>query len=170
MNRLFKVLLAVTINLFTFVASAQKVVKKYVQKYEGMAIERMKEYQIPASIILGVSIVESGAGQSDLARIFHNYFGIKGKNHDAKKRLGHNSLYKEYASDTASYDHFCKVLAKKKFYQKLKGNMDFTKWLNQMNAAQYSEAKEIWVHKIAATINKFKLYKYDEQYATASDL
>ena len=161
MNYFFKALLVSTIIFCAVGSSAQKVVKKYINRYEDLAVERMKEYQIPASVILGVSIVESGAGESDIAKVFHNYFGIKGKNTDSKKRLGYKSLYREYASDTASYDHFCQVLARKKFYKKLKGCMDFKEWLAQMNAAEYSEAKGVWVDKITATINKYKLYKYD---------
>jgi len=152
------------IVLFLSVTSpvnAQRSVTNYINKYVDVAVEQMKKYQIPASIILGVSIVESAAGQSVLAKFFNNHFGIKGKNSHSLQKLGYKSSYKEYENDMASYDHFCNVIVKKGFYKKLKGDKDYKEWLHQMNRANYAEAKQIWVNKIMATIKKYKLYQYD---------
>lgn len=121
----------------------------------------MKKHEIPASVILGVSIVESAAGQSLLAKAFNNYFGVKGKNTDSEKKVGYKSKYKEYPSDVHSYEHFCQILKKKNFYDKLKGTTDYKQWIYSMNKANYATAKEEWVRKILATINKYKLYEYD---------
>lgn len=54
---------ALLFSLFLSAAvQAQKVVKKFIKKYEHIAVENMQKHNIPASIILGVSIVESAAG------------------------------------------------------------------------------------------------------------
>ena len=42
--------------------------QKYISKYSDLAIQHQKKYRIPASITLAQGLLESGAGQSDLAR------------------------------------------------------------------------------------------------------
>ena len=162
MKQISKLILLLIFSTTALNASSQKTVKQYIKKYESLAVDKMKQYSIPASVILGVSIVESAAGQSVLAKYLNNYFGIKGSNTDAGKKLGYKSGYKEYASDEASYEHFCQVLRKKRFYEGLKGNKDYKEWLKKMNQANYAEAKGKWVNKIMATIDKYKLYEFDE--------
>jgi len=147
---------------------AQKVVKRFIKKYEQIAIESMQKHSIPASIILGVSIVESGAGQSPIARTLRNFFGVKGKNWSSREKLGYQSAYKEYASDEASFEHFCQILMNKKFYVKMKASTDYTQWLKMMNAASYAEAKQKWIDDITRTIKKFELYKLDSPFYTAA--
>lgn len=154
-------LIVVLFMSFASQVKAQRTVTNYINKYVDMAVDQMKKYEIPASVILGVSIIESAAGQSVLAKFFNNHFGIKGKNSNSLQKLGYKSSYKEYESDKASYDHFCNVLMKKGFYKKLKGDKDYKEWLQEMNKANYAEAKQVWVNKIMATIKKYKLYQYD---------
>jgi flagellum-specific peptidoglycan hydrolase FlgJ len=83
--------------------------------------------------------------------------------------MGYKSAYKEYKTDDASFEHFCQVLRKKKFYQKLKGSDDYKEWLNQMNKASYASAKEKWIKDIVQTIEKYDLDKLDEQEEESSD-
>ncbi len=161
MNRLKKVAGVFCFVLMTTVATAQKAVKKYIKKYEGLAIEKAEKHQIPASIILGVSMVESDAGRSAIAKSLNNFFGIKGANWSSQKKMGYKSAYKEYSTDGESFEHFCQVVKKKKFYGKLKGTVDYKQWLAQMNKAEYATAKGKWVSKINATISQFKLYEFD---------
>lgn len=141
--------------------NAQPPHKEFVEKYQGLAGELMHEFGIPASIILGVSMVESGHGTSKLARKFNNYFGIVGKNFNAVKKLGHRSRYKEYESDTASFRHFCEVLSRKSYYTKLKGNNDYKVWLRAMKNAGYAEASHEWESRISTTIKRNKLNELD---------
>lgn len=140
---------------------AQKAVRKFIKKYEQIAIESMQKHSIPASLILGVSIVESAAGESAIAKALRNFFGVKGKNTSSREKLGYQSAYKEYISDEASFEHFCQILMKKKFYVKMKACADYKQWLKAMNAASYAEARQKWVDDITRTIDKFELYKLD---------
>ena len=49
----------------------------YISIYKNIAMQKMKEYKIPASITLAQGILESGSGSSELARKANNHFGIK---------------------------------------------------------------------------------------------
>lgn len=50
---------------------------EYVEAYKDIAISEMHAYGIPASIKLAQAILESGSGNSRLARDANNHFGIK---------------------------------------------------------------------------------------------
>src|SRR5690554_6427991 len=49
----------------------------YIARYHQIAIEEMQLHGIPASIKLAQGILESGNGNSRLAREANNHFGIK---------------------------------------------------------------------------------------------
>src|SRR5690606_14879141 len=49
----------------------------YVASHAEEAVTQMIEYKIPASVILAQAILESGCGESDLAKRSNNHFGIK---------------------------------------------------------------------------------------------
>ena len=49
----------------------------YIDKYKKIAVQEMDRAGIPASIKLAQALLESGAGNSELARKANNHFGIK---------------------------------------------------------------------------------------------
>ena len=51
--------------------------QKYIDTYRDVAIYEMLTHGIPASITMAQGLLESGAGESDLARRGNNHFGIK---------------------------------------------------------------------------------------------
>lgn len=169
MNQYPKLISLLFFIIITLTAPAQKP-KKYIDQYESLAMEKAEKHGIPASLILGVSIVESAAGRSLICKSLNNFFGIKGKNRSSQKKMGYKSAYKEYATDEESFEHFCQVLKKKSFYSKLRGNVDYKQWLKQMNIASYAAAKQKWIDDISRTINKFKLYKLDKVMIEATAL
>ena len=128
----------------------------YVKKYRPMADSLSSIYGVPTSVILGVAILESGAGTSRNCKLLHNHFGIVGKN-DLLKTKRIKSRYKQYSDSRASYVDFCKLMTKKKFYKKLKDNDDYTLWVEAMSASGYSEIPDYWKQKVLETIRKNKL-------------
>ena len=52
--------------------------QQYINQYAEYAMEQMRRYGIPASITLAQGLVESGNGNSRLARTANNHFGVKG--------------------------------------------------------------------------------------------
>ena len=63
----------------TFSLRAQSAAEVYIARYDSLALEVLNKYGIPASIILGIALVESAAGTSKLCRVNHNHFGVKGR-------------------------------------------------------------------------------------------
>lgn len=129
---------------------------KYIKQYKPLADSLSEEYKIPTAVILGVAIIESGAGTSRNSKLLHNHFGIVGKN-DLLKTKGIKSRYKQFDSVADSYYAFCKLLKKRKYYDKLKGNKNYHLWLDAMSKHGYSEDPEGWKQKITAAIKKSKL-------------
>lgn len=129
---------------------------KYVRKYSGLADSLQAAYGIPSAVILGIAIIESSSGTSRNCRLLHNHFGIVGKNNLLKtKRI--KSRYKQYANDTDSYIDFCRLMTTKRFYSKLKGNMNYKLWIDAISKAKYSEVPAIWKERILSAIRKNKL-------------
>ena len=129
---------------------------KFIKKFQPLADSLSAEYGIPASVILGVSIIESGSGTSRNCKLLNNYFGIIGKN-DLHKTKGIKTRYKQYPDATASFEHFCHVIKKRKFYKKLKGNKDYRLWIDAISKSNYSEIPDIWKERVLAAIRRNKL-------------
>jgi len=134
-------------------ASAQS---KYVKQYKPIADSLSAIYGVPTSVMLGIAIIESGAGKSRNCKLLNNHFGVKGKNNLVKTK-GIKSSYKQYTDGRASYVAFCQLMTRKKFYPKLKGKKDHKLWLNAISKAGYSTAPDEWKRNITAAIRKHKL-------------
>lgn len=138
-------------------SKGQRSADKFIDRFRPIAQELNIEYGIPVSIILGVSMIESGNGTSINAKQLHNYFGVKGRN-SLKKR---KSAYKQFDSPEDAFREFCAMISRKKYYDKLKGNDDYSQWLTTMNAHGYASAKGKWIADIKKVIRKYKLHLYD---------
>jgi flagellum-specific peptidoglycan hydrolase FlgJ len=117
-------------------------------------------YGIPASVMLGVAILESGSGTSRNSKLLNNHFGIVGKNNLLKTK-GIKTRYKQYPDVTSSYVAFCQLQARKKYYTTLKGKMDYSLWIDAMSKSSYSEVPEIWKSRVISIIKKNKLAAAD---------
>lgn len=145
----------------TMAASAQKTPKNYIKKYSPVAVNLMKETGVPASVILGVAMLESGNGTSKNAKLLKNHFGIVGKNNLAKRGETYRSVYREFETDSASYRSFVKIVLKRKWYPAMKGNTDYNVWLEKLIHSNYSSAGNVWVTRVRSMIKKYKLYELD---------
>jgi len=142
--------------IMVFVCSFSAAQTKYVKKYRPLADSLAREFGIPAAVILGVAIIESSSGTSRNCKLLNNHFGIVGKNKLFKTKNIH-TRYKQYNDGRASYIDFCKVLKKKKFYKKLKGNLNYHLWLEAISKSGYSEVPSIWKQRISTAIQHNKL-------------
>lgn len=138
--------------LLTFGLSGNvKAQQGYITNYKSIANELSNKYGIPSSIILAVAFVESGGGTSKNSKTLNNHFGIVGKN------TVNSSKYKSYGSVRESYEAFCQLLTRKKYYSRLKGNDNHSEWVKAIASAGYSTQPAEWMRRINLIINKFGL-------------
>lgn len=154
-----KITVITILLLASVMCKGQRVINQYIERYITLAHDLSVEFGVPVSIILGVSILESGSGTSVNCRQLNNFFGVTGKNH-LKKR---HSDYKQYASPEDSFRDFCNIVSRKNYYPKLKNDISYQKWLVAMNRGSYAGAKGIWISRITSLIKKHRLYLYDKR-------
>lgn len=146
-----KIKLVIVMLFFTLILNAQKHTPlTFIEKYDSISIELMEEYEIPPSIILGISMHESAYGNSKLCKNKNNFFGVKSGNH-----------YRGYETDTLSFQHFCTFVSKKKYYNNLTQNKitDYKIWLNEIRKGYSADPN--WYTKVLHYIKKYKLYDFD---------
>jgi uncharacterized FlgJ-related protein len=123
--------------------------RRYIDKYRVLANTKASDYGIPAEVILAVAIVESGAGATKVARELNNHFGMIGKNHVKWK-----TRYRQYRTTEESYDHFCRYIADKSFYEKLRKGAKDSVWIAEISHLGYSEKPRIWERRLNVMLKK----------------
>lgn len=141
-------LLSLVTLFFSLSISAQN---SYINQYKAVATELSKEFGIPAAIILSIAYVETGGGNSKHAQTLNNHFGMVGKN------TVNSSKFKSFESSKESFRAFCEMISRKNYYQKMKGNLDYSDWLNAIASAGYAGKPAEWKQKINNVIKKFGL-------------
>jgi len=129
---------------------------KYIADHKLLATILGEHYGIPSSVILAIATVESSGGAGPAAKVLHNHFGIVGKNSYVNHR-GHSSRYKQYDNVYASYIDFCDLIARRKFYSRLKNTEDPQKWIKAISGSGYSESPEEWEQKVTSVLRDNKL-------------
>jgi len=139
------------------IAAAQST-QAYINKYRPLADSLSAAYGIPAAVILAVATIESSSGAGKNARLLNNHFGIVGKNKLLKTRKI-KTRYKQYPNITTSYIDFCNLLAKRKYYKRLKGNINYHLWVDAISKSGYSELPLEWKNRVTTVIKKHQLAK-----------
>ncbi len=142
--------------LLSSLSRAQSVTKKFIAKYTPLADSLGAAWGIPTAIIIGTSIIESSTGTGRNARLLKNYLVVVGKNNLLKTR-GIKTRYRQYSTDTASFTDFCRILSRKKYYPKLKGNPHYKLWIDAISRAGYSEDAGVWRKEVTGAIKRYKL-------------
>lgn len=144
--RLFTTLMAMVLLLSTAIAQSENErVKNYIQQYKDLAMAEMVRTGIPASITLAQGILETAGGQSDLASMANNHFGIKCKTEWTGERMFHDDdakgeCFRKYASAEESYkDHseFLRTRPNYAFLFKLDPT-DYEGWAKGLKRAGYA--------------------------------
>jgi flagellum-specific peptidoglycan hydrolase FlgJ len=154
--------LLITLLFFTAILTlqAQSAGEVYVNKFNYLAIEIMNNYQIPASLIMGIALQESAAGTSKLCRINHNHFGVKGPVKSSKTKSGYITTYRKFDSDEAAYMYIGELISGRKYYTVLKGDMDYMKWLKAIHDARYATSPT-WISHVDKMIKRYNLTRFD---------
>ncbi|MCL3854104.1 MULTISPECIES: glucosaminidase domain-containing protein [Parabacteroides] len=167
MIRIFCLLFFVTV--FADAATQRKIpsYEKYIKTYSDLAIQHQKKYKIPASITLAQGVLESGAGQSDLARRSNNHFGIKCHSDWRGGRVYHDDdlrgeCFRKYKRVEDSYDDHSRFLAERPRYASLfRLNIkDYKGWAKGLQKCGYATDRA-YANKLIKVIEDYELYRYD---------
>ncbi len=159
--------------LFLFFAPlaiwAQRITpEEYIQTYKDIAMREMKEHKIPASITLAQGLLESGAGNSALAREANNHFGIKchkgwtGKTYymdDDEK----DECFRKYKNAEESFRDHSEFLCTRGRYSALFALeiTDYRGWARGLKAAGYATNPK-YAQLLIDRIELYDLTKYDQ--------
>ncbi|TWI03371.1 flagellum-specific peptidoglycan hydrolase FlgJ [Flavobacterium tiangeerense] len=144
------------------------VIVLYVSKFKDIAMGNMRNYGIPASIILAQGILESGAGNGDLALSANNHFGIKchigwtgeSVNHDDDAS---QECFRKYENPSESFKDHALFLTSRNRYAKLFENQkgDYKAWAKGLRAAGYATDPK-YPDKLISYIERYNLHQYDD--------
>lgn len=139
----------------------------YINRYSQIAVEKMREHRIPASITLAQGILESGAGQSELAKKSNNHFGIKCHNDWTGERVYHDDdekqeCFRKYSKPELSYEDHSQFLKKKRYESLFELNVtDYKGWAKGLKACGYATAKD-YAERLIDLIETYDLQQYDQ--------
>ena len=139
----------------------------YIQKFAPIAVKKMHEHGIPASITLAQGVLESGSGRSQLARRSNNHFGIKchrgweghSVTHDDDEK---GECFRKYKYPETSYEDHSQFLLTRKRYASLfrLRHTDYKGWAYGLKRAGYATDRK-YPQKLISIIKKYNLDKYD---------
>ena len=140
---------------------------EYIAIYKDIAIREMKRTGIPASITLAQGILESGDGNSTLARKANNHFGIKCHGDWKGKKVYHdddakNECFRKYRNADESFvDHseFLVHRSRYRFLFDLKPD-DYKGWARGLKKAGYATSPT-YARRLIEIIEENKLHVYD---------
>jgi hypothetical protein len=140
----------------------------YIAQYKDIAMLEMQRYGIPASIKLGQGILESGSGNSELAKNANNHFGIKckstwtgktyHKDDDAK-----DECFRKYEKVLDSYEDHSKFLKQNQRYAFLFDlpSTDYKAWAHGLKKAGYATNPK-YAELLIKTIEDNALHQFDK--------
>ena len=139
---------------------------EYIAQYKGIAIDEMNRYGIPASIKLAQALLESGNGNSTLAREANNHFGIKctpewpgGKAYkDDDQR---NDCFRVYERVEDSFRDHSQFLLRNRYAALFELNKDDYKgWAKGLKSAGYATNPR-YAELLINLIERYELHQYD---------
>ena len=142
--------------------------EEYIQTYKDIAMREMREHGIPASITLAQGLLESGAGNSALAREAKNHFGIKchkgwtGKTYymdDDEK----DECFRKYKNAEESFRDHSEFLCGRSRYAALFDLeiTDYKGWARGLKKAGYATNPK-YAQLLIDRIELYDLTKYDK--------
>lgn len=125
-----------------FAADASQ--EEYIEVWKEEAVRQMKMYAIPASITLAQGVLESGNGNSELAKKSNNHFGIKchaswegGRTYHDDDEKG--ECFRVYENAKESYEDHSKFLLRDRYAMLFELDLDDYKgWAKGLKKCGYA--------------------------------
>ena len=140
--------------------------QEYVQQWSGTAILEMVNHKVPASITIAQGILESGSGNSNLAKNGNNHFGIKCHEWTGDKMYVDDDkkgeCFRVYAKAEESFADHSVFLTGRSRYSKLftLDMSDYKGWAKGLKEAGYATNPK-YPDLLIAIIEDLKLYELD---------
>lgn len=135
--------------------------------YKDWAIETQAKSGVPASITLAQAALESGYGESTLAKTANNFFGIKVSSgwfgdyvlaNDDKP----NEKFRKYKTVYDSFIDHADFLVDNSRYNSLFENTNYVDWANGLSEAGYASDPN-YASKLIGIIQQYGLERYDRE-------
>lgn len=154
--------------------NVQPHVVSYIEEYKFLAIDEMIRTGIPASVTMAQAIIESNAGNSKLARITNNHFGIKCKSYWSGDQYFHPdddrdtngnlipSCFRKYGSVLDSYLDHSEFLMMTEHYKPLFSydKTEYKQWAEGLELCGYASDSQ-YAEKLIRTIEAYDLHELD---------
>ena len=140
----------------------------YIEKWKETAIQQQADYGIPASITMAQALLESAAGQSELARKANNHFGIKCTNdwfggvyyYDAERK---NDCFRKYRDAAESFKDHSLFLKRSRYSTCFEIAIeDYEGWARRLKECGYATDK-LYPQKLIRIIETYGLDKLTKQ-------
>lgn len=134
----------------------------YIDQWKKMAIEQQQNYGIPACITLAQGLLESSAGQSELAQNANNHFGIKctsdwlgGSYYYDDDRKG--ECFRVYNNAEESFEDHALFLRRDRYAPLFELDIvDYRRWAQGLSACGYATDPS-YATKLIAIIENYGL-------------
>lgn len=136
--------------------------ERYIAQWRDVAIEHENEYGIPAAITLAQGLLESGAGQSELAQVANNHFGIKCTRDWMGATYSHDDdnkgdCFRRYSDPTMSWIDHAKFLQRDRYLPCFEIPVtDYAGWARQLRACGYA-TDPAYAQKLITIIEEYEL-------------
>lgn len=141
----------------------------YIEKWSKVAYFEMLEHGIPASITLAQGILESGNGQSDLARKSNNHFGIKCHSSWTGPKVYHDDdekgeCFRKYKNAGESFKDHSLFLVNGSRYDFLfeLPRDDYKSWAKGLKSAGYATSPT-YADRLIQIIEEEELHRFDRE-------
>lgn len=140
----------------------------YIARFKNIAVTEMNKFGIPASITLAQALLESGNGNSDLAKYANNHFGIKcttdwkGKGY-YKDDDNKDDCFRVYNNPEESFKDHSEFLKRKRYAFLFELDKDdYEGWAKGLKQAGYATNPK-YPDLLINIIEKYDLHQYDRR-------
>jgi len=134
----------------------------YIERFKDLALETSLAFGVPASIVMAQSILESGWGESDLAKNYNNYFGIKCHGNTNCIDLGSGTLWRYYLKPKYSFHDYGIFLNENSIYESCFDTNDYKDWANCLQNQGYAGSSTTYANKLIKIIEDYQLENLDD--------
>jgi LysM repeat protein len=166
MRRISLLSLLIVLSAKSFAIEKKYTRQEYIAMWKDEAIYQMAVHHIPASITMAQGILESGDGNSRLAREGNNHFGIKCHQDWSGERIYEDDetkgeCFRSYDHARDSYEDHSAFLQRKRYEPLFKLNVDdYRGWAKGLKECGYA-TNPSYPQLLIKIIEEFNLTEFD---------